>query len=275
MIPTFVIGLREGLEAALIVGIVGAFLIRNADRRALRPMWGGVALAVALCIGAAWGLNAAGQRLSLVARETMEGGLTLLAVLGVSYMLVWMRRHSRDLRRDLESKAAAAVDTGSTTALIALAFVAVIREGLETAVFLLALLQGSSQVTLGLAGAIGGILVASGLGYAIYRGGAHIDLGRFFRLTGVVLVLVAAGLVASSIHEFSEAGLITWGHSPAIDLSAIVAPGTIRAGLLTAFLGVQPVPTYAEIAGWMMFLIPAGIYVLRPVQRRSIQQRTA
>ncbi|MGC2241853.1 MAG: iron uptake transporter permease EfeU [Acidimicrobiia bacterium] len=268
MVTTFIIGLREGLEAALIVGIVGAFLLKNSDRRSLRAMWAGVGLAVALCIAVAIGLAVVGQRLPLVARGIMEGTFTLIAVAGVMYMLVWMRHHSRDLRSDLEQKAADALGRNSTKALIALAFVAVIREGLETAVFLLAILGGSSRVGLGLFGAILGIGVASGLGYSIYRGGARINLARFFRVTGFVLVLVAAGLVASAIHEFAEAGVLTWGQSPAIDLTAIVAPGSLRAGLLTAFLGVQPVPTYAELAGWILFFVFAAGYVLRP-------QRTA
>lgn len=274
MIPTFVIGLREGLEAALIVGIVGAFLIKRGDREALKPMWLGVGLAVGLSVSAALALDMAGRRLPLMAREVIEGTLTLVAVVGVSYMLVWMRRHSSQIKSDLEARAAEALNRDSTLALVALAFVAVIREGLETAVFLLALLKGSSDVSLGLGGALLGIVVASVLGFAIYKGGVRIDLSRFFRVTGVVLVLVAAGLVAASIHEFAEAGLIPWGNSPAIDLSAVIAPGTMRAGLLTAFLGLQPVPTYAELAGWLTFLIPVGAYVLWPQRRSALRLST-
>lgn len=273
MIPTFVIGLREGLEAALIVGIVGAFLIRRSGRDALRPMWAGVGIAIGLSIATAVVLSFLGQHLPLVAREAMEGTLTLLAVAGVSYMLVWMRRHSSDLKSDLEEKTSGALESDSSMALVLLAFVAVVREGLETAVFLLALLGGSSSMTLGLVGALFGLAVAAVLGYAIYRGGVRINLSRFFRVTGAVLVLVAAGLVASSIHEFAEAGLISWGHAPAIDLSGIIAPGTIRAGLLTAFLGLQPAPTYAELIGWVIFLVPAAVYVLRP--RRRILPRVS
>jgi high-affinity iron transporter len=268
MLTTFIIGLREGLEAALIVGIVGAFLLKNSDRRSLRAMWAGVALAVALCIAVAVGLSVLGQRLPLVAKEVMEGTFTLIAVAGVTYMLVWMRRHSRDMKSDLEVKAASALSQNSTKALVALAFVAVIREGLETAVFLLAILGGNASVALGLAGAVLGIAVAAGLGYAIYKGGARINLRRFFTVTGLVLVLVAAGLVASSIHAFAEAGLLAWGQGPAVDLSGIVAPGSLRASLLTAFLGMQPVPTYAELAGWLLFFAFAAWYVLKP-QRRT------
>jgi high-affinity iron transporter len=226
-------------------------------------MWLGVGLAAGLCMVAAVALSVAGQRLPLQLREGFEGALTLVAVGGVTYMLVWMKRHSRTLRADLEARTAVALDERSGMALVALAFVAVIREGLETAIFLLALLGGSSAPAIGLGGAALGIGAASILGYAIYKGAARIDLSRFFRITGLFLVLLAAGLVASSIHEFAEAGWVTWGSQPAVDLSAIIAPGTVRSGLLTAFLGFQPVPTYAELFAWAIFLIPAAWYVLR------------
>lgn len=267
MLVTFVIGLREGLEAALIVAIVGAFLIKNSNRKTLRPMWAGVAGAVALCIAAAVTMNLIGQRLPLKARETMEGTFTVLAVVGVTYMLVWMRRHSHQLRDDLHTKAARALDSNSTWALVVLAFIAVLREGLETAVFLLGILTGSTNPTLGLVGAAAGIAVASLIGYGIYRGGVRINLARFFRLTGVLLVIVAAGLLSSAMHEFAEAGLVTIGQGPAVDLSGVIAPGSVQAGLATAFLGFQPVPTHLELLAWLLFLIPAAWYVLRPVSR--------
>jgi high-affinity iron transporter len=264
MLVTFVIGLREGLEAALIVGIVAAFLIQNSERKSLRPMWGGVALAVFLCVAVAVALNMVGQRLPLQMRETMEGALTVLAVAGVTYMLVWMRRHSRDLKGDLETKTATALGENSTRALIVLAFVAVVREGLETAFFLLGILGGAEDAVVGLAGALAGIAVAAGIGYGIYRGGVRVNLSRFFRFTGALLVIVAAGLLASSIHEFAEAGVFTLWQRPALDLSAVIVPGSVQAGLATAFLGFQPVPTFAELVAWLLFLLPVGWYVLRP-----------
>ncbi len=267
LLVTFVIGLREGLEAALIVAIVAAFLLKNSGRRSLRPMWAGVAGAVSLCVIAAVSMTVIGQRLPFRAREVFEGTMTVLAVVGVTYMLVWMRRHSHEIKGDIHDKAAQALDSNSTWALAVLAFVAVLREGIETAVFLLGLLIGSSDATMGIVGAAAGIAVASLIGYGVYRGGIRIDLGRFFRVTAVFLVVVAAGLLASSVHEFAEAGVLTTGQSPALDLSGLIAPGSVQAGLATAFLGIQPVPTYFELAAWLIFLIPAGWYVLRPVSK--------
>jgi high-affinity iron transporter len=273
MLPTFVIGLREGLEASLIVGIIAAFVIQRGGRRALRPVWFGVLAAAAICATIAIVLNAVGRSLPLRQREAMEGILALVAVAGVTYMVVWMRRHSRELKRQLESHAESALVTGSMFALVAMAFFAVLREGIETSVFMLAAFQGSTNPAATGAGAILGVAVAVGLGYAIYKGGIRINLSRFFRVTGFVLVLVAAGLLSSAAHEFAEAGVLTVGLARAMDLSWLVAPGTVRASLLTGMLGFQPVPSVAEVTLWLAYAVPMSIYVLWP--QRSRPPRTA
>ena len=273
MLPTFVIGLREGLEASLIVGIIAAFLIQRGERRALRPMWFGVAAAAALCIVVAVVLRAIDESLPLAQREGFEAILAFVAVAGITYMIVWMRRHSRALKGSLERSAGDALASGSMWALVAMAFLAVLREGLETAVFLLATFQNStSPVATGL-GALLGICVAVGLGIAIFRGGIRINLSRFFRITGFVLAIVAAGLLSLGVHAAQEAGWITSLQSPAFDLTWLVAPGTIRASLLTGVLGLQPVPTVAEVLAWLLYAVPMGAYVLwpqRPTPVRTI-----
>lgn len=273
MIPTFVIGLREGLEASLIVGIIAAFLIQRGERRALRPMWAGVAVAIALCLGVAIFLEALGRSLPLRQREIMEGVLSMVAVAGVTYMVVWMRRHSRELKGTLEASSEAALIAGSMWALIGLAFFAVIREGLETAIFMLAAFDSTADpVSAGL-GAILGVTLAVGLGYAIYRGGVRINLSRFFRITGFVLVLVAGGLLATAVHEFAEGGLVTAFQQPVADLSWLVAPGTVHASLLTGMLGLQPVPTVAEVLVWLAYVVPMSLYVLWPQRSTHVPAR--
>jgi high-affinity iron transporter len=272
LLPTFVIGLREGLEAALIVGIVAAFLVQRNERRALRAMWLGIALAVGLCTATAVALQVAGSSLPLREREAMEGALALVAVLGVTYMVVWMRRHSRELKRKLESEAANALLSGSVFALVGMAFLAVLREGMETAIFMLAAFGNSTDPAATGLGAVLGVVVAIALGYAIYRGGIRINLGRFFQVTGLVLVLVAAGLLASSVHEFAEAGLITVFQQRAMDLSWLIAPGSIQGALLTGLFGFQAVPTVAELGTWLVYAVPMSAYVLwpqRPTLRRA------
>jgi high-affinity iron transporter len=264
MLPTFVIGLREGVEAALIVGIIAAFLIQRGERKAIRSMWLGVAIAIALCLGVAIVLSIIGENLPFKQREIMEGVLALIAVAGVTYMIVWMRRHSRGLKGVLEENAAAALVAGSSIALIGMAFFAVIREGLETAIFMLAAFQNSTNPMATGLGAVIGVVVAVGLGYAIYKGGVRINLSRFFRITGFVLVLVAAGLLASAVHSLSEAEVVTQLQSSAFDLTWLVDPGSVRAALLTGMLGLQQVPTVAEVLAWLLYAVPMGAYVLWP-----------
>ncbi|MEO8424602.1 MAG: iron uptake transporter permease EfeU [Actinomycetota bacterium] len=267
MLPTFIIGLREGLEASLIVGIIAAFLIQRGERKALRPMWYGVGLAVALCVGIAAILETVDRSLPHKQQEGLETVLALLAVAGVTYMVVWMKRHSRELKGSLERSAESALVLGSTWALVGMAFFAVLREGLETAVFLLAVFGSSTDPAATGTGAALGIVVAIGLGFAIYKGGVRINLSRFFRFTGFVLVLVAAGLLASAVHTAHEAGWVDVLQAQAFDLRWLVAPGSVRAALLTGMLGLQPVPTVGETLAWIVYAVPMALYVLWPARR--------
>jgi len=268
VLATFVIGLREGLEAALIVGIIAAFLRQRERLDALRLVWAGVAIAIAICLAVAVGLQVWSASLPQAQQEGLETVVGIAAVVMVTYMIVWMRRHSRGLKRDIESAASAALAQGTAYALVAMAFLAVMREGLETAVFLLAAFNASGSATAAGFGAALGVGVAIAIGYGIYRGGVRLDLARFFRLTGVVLVFVAAGLVATALHTAHEAGWLTIGQTELVDLSWLATPGTIQAALLTGALGIQPHPTVIEVAGYFLYLIPMLLYVLWPQQRR-------
>jgi high-affinity iron transporter len=270
-----VIGLREGLEASLIVGIIAAFLMQRGERRALRPMWAGVAIAAGLCLAVAVLLRLIGESLPLRQREAMEGVLALVAVAGVTYMVVWMRRHSRELKGQLEDHAARALVVGSTLALVGMAFLAVLREGLETAIFLLAAFESSASPRSTGLGAALGVALAIGLGWALYKGGIRINLSRFFRITGFVLVLVAAGLLAAAVHSLSEAGVISIGQQTALDLTWLVRPGSVLASLLTGMLGLQPVPTVIEVVAWLAYAIPMSLYVLWPHRPRRVELASA
>jgi high-affinity iron transporter len=271
MLPTFVIGLREGVEAALIVGIIAAFLTQRNERKALRSMWIGVGAAIAICVVVAVVLGLLNENLPFKEREIMEGVLALIAVAGVTYMVVWMRRHARELKGHLERNVADALVAGSTLALVGMAFFAVIREGMETAIFMLAAFQSSTNAAATGVGAVLGVIVALILGYAIYRGGVRINLSRFFRVTGFVLVLVAAGLLASAVHSLAEAGVVSQLQDSAFSLAWLVDPGSVRAALLTGMLGLQPVPTVAEVLVWLGYAIPMGAYVLWPQRPRSVR----
>jgi high-affinity iron transporter len=273
VLPTFVIALREGVEASLIVGIVAAFLGQQGRREGLRWMWTGVALAAALCLAIGFGLRVLGESLPQAQQEGLESVIALVAVAMVTYMIVWMRRHARSMRRLLEGEAASALARGSVLALVAMAFFAVVREGLETAVFLLAVFESSTSTVAASTGAVLGLAVAIVLGYLFYKGGVRINLSRFFRVTGAVLVLVAAGLVASALHTAHEATWFNLLQARAVDLSWLVAPGSVRAALLTGMLGLQPEPTVAEALGWLLYAVPVGLYVLWPDRWRPLPRR--
>ena len=264
MLPTFVIGLREGLEAALIVGIIAAFLGQQGRRDALRLVWFGTAVAVAICVGVAIALQVISSDLPQRQQEGLETVVGALAVCMVTYMIIFMRRHARGLKKDLEGAAASALASGSNRALVAMAFLAVLREGFETAVFLLATFQASGNASTSWLGAVLGIGLATAIGYAIYKGGVRLNLARFFRVTGLVLVVVAAGLVMTAFHTASEAGWLTVGQAQAFDLSWLVRPGTPVSSLLTGVLGIQPFPAWIEVIAWLAYLIPMVVIVAWP-----------
>src|ERR1700709_1073405 len=243
MLPTFVIGLREGIEAALIVSIIATFLRQEGRTDALRWVWAGVLAAAAICLAVGVLLPIIAQELPQREQEGLETVIGAIAVGIVTFMVVWMRRHAAGLAGHLRESTASALKEGSVKALVGMAFFAVFREGLEPAVFLLAVFQNSEDPGTAGLGAILGIVAAIVIGFAIYRGGVKLNLQRFFRLTGLVLAPVAAGLAASTLHPAHEAGWVSFGQGQALDLTWLVVPGTWTAALLTGMLGLQPTPT--------------------------------
>ena len=264
MLPTFVIGLREGLEAALIVGIIAAFLGQQGRRDALRLVWFGTAVAVAICVGVAIALQVISSDLPQRQQEGLETVVGALAVCRVTYMIVFMRKHARSMKKDLQGAAASALAEGSSRALVVMAFLAMLREGFETAVFLLATFHASGDATSSWLGAVLGIVLAAAIGYGIYKGGVKLNLARFFRVTGLVLVVVAAGLVMTAFRTAHEAGWLTVGQTQAFDLSWLVRPGTPVSSLLTGVLGIQPFPVWIEVIAWLAYLVPMLILVAWP-----------
>ncbi len=269
MIPTLVIALREGVEASLIVGIIAAFLVKEGRGDALKQMWIGVGIAVALCLGIAVLLEVVGEQLPQREQEGLETVIGLIAVAAVTYMIVWMRRNARGIKKALEGEAAHALARGSAMALVAMAFLAVLREGFETSVFMLAAFQDSTDTTAAGAGAVIGLVLAIVIGVGLYRGGVRLNLNRFFRITGLILVFVAAGLLASSLHTAHEAGWFNTMQAQALDLTWLVQPGTISGSLLTGMLGLQPTPTIGEVLVYVLYAVPMTLYVLWPDRLRT------
>jgi high-affinity iron transporter len=180
-----------------------------------------------------------------------------------------MRRHSADLKGDLQEKASLALVQGSATGLVVMAFLAVLREGLETAVFMLAAFQQSDRPGLTGTGALLGVAVAVVLGYLIYRGGVKLNLSKFFRVTGVVLVLVGAGLFAFAVHTAHEGGWWNILLGRAVDLRWLIDPGSVQSALITGMFGIQPEPTWGEVLAFLAYAVPMTVYVWRPPRPRT------
>lgn len=263
MTAAFFVTLREGLEAALIVGIICAYLVKAGRRDALRLVALGVGAALVLSVGIGVVVVATIGRLPLVVQETFEGVTALLAVAVLTWMLFWMRAQGRSMKGALESEVAAALGQGSTRALVGLAFVAVIREGLETILFLLAILGASGDIAGALAWAIAGLATAVVLGWAIFAMGIRIDLRRFFLVTSVLLIFVAAGLCAYAVRELTEAGWLPL--TPvAFDLSGVLSERGLVGSVLAGVFAYRAAPTVLEVVAWLAYLVPVLVIFLWP-----------
>lgn len=262
MLPTFVIGLREGLEAALVVSIIATFLRRNNVR--LTAMWVGVVAAVAISIAVGVVLDAIERALPQAQQEGMETVIGAVAVIFVTGMILWMSTHARYMKRDLEGSAQAALSNGTAWALVVMVFLAVLKEGFETSVFILATVQAASSTTLALVGAVLGVLAAIAIGIGIFTGGVRLNLAKFFTATSVFLIFVAAGLVLSALRTAHEAGWINIGQQHTLDLSWLAPANSIRSALITGVLGIPADPRVIELLGWGLYLVPMLVWTLWP-----------
>jgi high-affinity iron transporter len=264
----FIIALREGIEAALIVSILLAYLkqLQRTDRSKL--VWWGTGLALAVSIAAGTLIFVVGGEFEGTAEQVFEGIVTLSAVVVLTWMIFWMRRQGARIKSELQEKVDTALVAGGF-ALAALAFFAVLREGIETALFIFAAAEGTAVE----AGGIGGQLIGAALGLGsatvlgvlLYRGGIRLNLRTFFRATGAVLIVIAAGLFAYSIHELQEAGWFPVLESHAFDLSATLPDDAGVGAVLRGLVGYNADPTVLEVVSWLAYLVVIGALYLRPV----------
>ncbi|WAJ42929.1 FTR1 family protein [Mycobacterium sp. Aquia_216] len=260
---TFLIGLREGLEAALIVSIVAAFLKRNGQ--STRPMFLGVTLAVLISVAVGVGLDLFSATLPQAQQEMLETVINAIAVVFVTSMIIWMNRNAMGLKGELEREAQQALNRGGTLALVVMAFLAVLKEGFETSVFLLAAAQTShGNRWFAVLGGASGIAAAILLGIGLYFGGLKLNLGRFFRVTGVFLVLIAAGLVLGALRTAHEAGWVTIGQQQVLDLSAWIPSQSVLSALLAGVFGIPTDPRLIELLGWLLYAVPVLVVFLWP-----------
>ena len=267
-------GLREGVEAALIVSIICAYLARTGNGRHLGRIGVGVAAAAALSAVLGGVIFVTLGDLQAPWEQVFEGTTMLVAAGVVTWMLFWMRRQASSVAGQLQRALDRVLSSGSAWGLALLAFTAVIREGLEMALFLVgqataaATSSGGAGAASVLLGAILGLLIAVGLGYAFYRGSRRLNLGRFFRWTGVFLVFIAAGLVGSAVHEFVEIGWIAVGSRIAFDISATLSSEAGVGLFLRALFGYQASPEIVALASWSSYLVVILTLYLRPLPRR-------
>ena len=265
MIANYLIGLREGLEAALVVSILVAYLVKTGRRDRLAPVWVGVlaAVAVSLLFGAL--LTFSSNQMSFQAQEAFGGTLSIVAVGFVTWMVFWMRRTARTLSSELRGRMDAALAMGAG-ALVLTAFIAVGREGLETSLFIWSAIQATGQNTQPVLGAALGLLTSVVIGYLFYKGALRINLAKFFLWTGAILIVVAAGVLSYGVHDLQEAGILPGLDNLAFDVSGAVPPDSWYGTLLRGTVNFTPATTWLQAIAWLVYIVPVFVLFLRPIR---------
>jgi high-affinity iron transporter len=271
MFATYLIGLREGLEATLVVSILIAFLVKSGRKNRLPHVWAGVALAVVLSVFIGWLLTYTETTLlaDYRSRELFEAITSVLAVVFVTWMIFWMRRAARSIAGELRTKLSDALAVG-WFAVSLMAFLAVVREGLETALIFYSAAAGFGEGRGPLYALIGGVVTAVVIGVLLYKSVLRINLSRFFTWTGVLLILVAAGILKYAVHDFQEAGVLPGLNNIAFDISGVLDPNTWYATLLAGMFNVTPAPTVLETIAWVAYAVPVLILFLRPQRKTPV-----
>ena len=273
MLIAFLIMLREGIEAALIVGIVAGFLKQSGHSRLMPKVWLGVALAALMCLGIGYGIHSATGEIPQKEQEFVVGVIGLVAVAMLTYMILWMKKAARSMKQQLQDSVQTALNRGDGQgwALVGMAFLAVAREGLESVFFLLAVFQQSPTWSMPV-GAVLGLLAAVVIGALIYQGGMRLNLTKFFRWTGAFLIVVAAGLVAGSLRALHEAGV--WNHLQEVvfDSSKYLHEDSPLGVLLGGFFGYTDHPTQGEVLAWLLYLVPVMIWFLHGSRPAAVQR---
>ncbi len=271
MFANFLIGLREGLEAALVVGILVAYLVKTGRRELLGRIWLGVGIAVVVSVAFGALLTFGPRGLTFEAQEAIGGTLSIVAVAFVTWMVFWMARQARNIKGELEGRIDDAVAGGVSLTILAL--LAVGREGLETALFLWAATRATGETVAPLLGALLGLVVAVVLGVLVYRGALRLDLRRFFTWTGAFLVVVAAGVVSYGVHDLQEAAILPGLDNVAFDVSSTIPPGSWYGTLLKGTVNFNPRTTWLQLVCWLLYLVPTMTLFIIQVRRPASPAR--
>ena len=262
MVANYLIGLREGLEAALVVSILVAYLVKTGRRDQLPALWAGVGIAVLVSLGFGALLTFGPSGLSFEAQEAIGGTLSIIAVGLITWMIFWMARTARHLKGDLHHRLDHTVGHGKRAVLV-VALLAVGREGLETALFLWAGAQATGGNAAPLIGAALGLATAVLLGWLVYRGAIRLDLRQFFAWTGLFLVVVAAGVLAYGVHDLQEAGILPGLNNLVFDVSAAVPPSSWYGSVLKGTVNFSPATTWLQALAWTAYIVPTLYFFIR------------
>lgn len=270
MLSSFLIALREGLEAALIIGILVAYVVKTERRSLLTPIWTGVGTALALSVGLGFSLAFTSAELSERGETFFAGITSLVAVSLVTWMVFWMKRTARALREQLHEKVETAAVVGPL-ALTAAAFFAVAREGLETSLFVYSNFQTLDSKTPATIGLLSGLILSVILGYLIYTRAIRINLSTFFTVTGVALVIVAAGVLSYAVHEFQELGWLPGEEAYAWDVSNWMPADSLPATLLSGTVGFDVNTSWLQLFIWAAYLTAVlGLYLRKAKRTEAV-----
>lgn len=275
MLANFLIGLREGLEAALVVSILIAYVVKSGRRQHLPKIWIGIGVAILVPLALGLVLTFGPKGLSFQAKELIGGSLSIVAAGLVTGMIFWMATAARTISSTLRAQVDQADE--QPWKLVIIAMLAVGREGLETALILWAATQSAgrdSGTAVPLIGAVLGILVAAGLGYLLYRGAIKINLSRFFTWTGAFLILVAAGVLSYGVHDLQEARFLPGFYTLAYDVSSVVSLDGVLGTLAKGIFNFSPAATVLEVVVWFAYTIPIMTLFLRRALRRTPPTQT-
>ncbi len=268
MLSSFIIALREGLEAALIVGILVAYIYKTNRPAYLKPLWLGVAGAIILSLGLGAFLSFTSVSLSEHGQEYFAGITSFIAVGFVTWMVFWMKRTALNLKRELESKVEDAISTGPI-AIAGAAFFAVLREGLETSLFVYSNFQTVADPASSAIGLIIGFAIAIGLGYLIYQSSIKLNLAKFFQYTGIALIVVAAGVLSYGVHEFQELGLLPGPDAFVWDVTSVIPKDSLVSALLSGTIGFDASTSWVQLLVWSTFLIAVLVpYLSKPKSKK-------
>ena len=265
MLAGLLIGLREGLEASLIVGILIAYLVKIDLRSRIKAIWTGVISAVVFSVVLGIGVGLTSESLSEFAEKFFAGTMSFIAVGFVTGMIFWMRAASKGLAKNLRTQVDSALIGGGAFGLAALSFAAVAREGVETSIFLWAAAQNSGSLPT-LVGGFTGIAISIFLGYLIYLGAVKLNLSVFFRITGLLLMVVAAGVFTYGIHEFQELGWLPGLNAIAYDFSNSIDPTGFVATLLKGLLSLRTSMSWLELFAYVSYIVIVAAIFLRPTK---------